>query len=156
MLAQIRKLLAWRPPWFFAAFAHMIFIAWSSHRTWEGTGPSFPGAGNLMHVPLYFVLGTFTGAACGVGRSAVSKRALVTGVAWAALFGIADEVHQSFVPGRTPSVQDAIVDLLSAVAAVSVLRAFGGAAEDRVLRLGLAFCWLFAAAAIAVVPSLLS
>lgn len=38
----------------------------------------------------------------------------------AALYGITDEVHQSFVPGRTMSVSDLLVDLIGAALALSI------------------------------------
>ena len=157
MVGWIRRLLARRAPWFAAAFAHMAFIAWSSHRTWEGSGPRFPGAGNLMHVPLYFALGLFTGAACGLGRvGPVGRCAVMAAVGWAALFGVTDEIHQGFVPGRTPSVQDALVDLLSAAAAACAVRAVAGPGTERRLRVMQMLSCLGIAALTAVVPDLLS
>lgn len=43
--------------------------------------------------------------------------ALAAGVTM--LFGIADELHQAFVPGRDPSVLDWLVDAAGAVAGVA-------------------------------------
>ena len=45
---------------------------------------------------------------------------------WRSLYGATDEYHQSFVPGRTMSVSDLMVDLIGAGAAlliVTLLRA---------------------------------
>ena len=39
------------------------------------------------------------------------------------LYGVSDEVHQRFVPGRFPSVSDVIADALGAATAVVVLGA---------------------------------
>ncbi len=43
--------------------------------------------------------------------------------AWviAVAYGASDEFHQSFVPGRTPAVDDVIADALGAGVAVAVL-----------------------------------
>jgi VanZ family protein len=43
--------------------------------------------------------------------------------AWliAVLYAISDEWHQSFVPGRTPSVQDVLVDAAGAATALAIL-----------------------------------
>jgi VanZ family protein len=40
----------------------------------------------------------------------------------AALYGVSDEWHQSFTPGRDPSVADVAKDLAGAMVAVSVYR----------------------------------
>lgn len=46
-------------------------------------------------------------------------------IAWtiAATYGVSDEFHQSFVPGRTPDIADVAADALGA--AVALLGAFG-------------------------------
>lgn len=41
----------------------------------------------------------------------------------AILYGISDEIHQSFVPGRFPSVYDVIADAIGAFAGAAVMRA---------------------------------
>lgn len=49
------------------------------------------------------------------------------GVAWAiaAAYGVSDEVHQAFVPGRTPDAADVLADALGAAVALIVAGAFG-------------------------------
>ena len=42
---------------------------------------------------------------------------LLTGV----LYAISDEVHQSFVPGRGPSVQDVLIDSLGVIFGILVV-----------------------------------
>ncbi len=49
----------------------------------------------------------------------------------ASLYGVADEIHQSFVPGRCPQAADAVADsagAAGALAAIGVLRRRGRAA----------------------------
>ena len=48
------------------------------------------------------------------------KLALVA-VAFASLYAVTDEFHQSFVPGRTPAVRDVGIDLLGALLALGLL-----------------------------------
>jgi VanZ family protein len=49
------------------------------------------------------------------GVGPISSRAVVIAVALTTLYGISDEIHQSFVPGRNPSFLDVIVDFVGAV-----------------------------------------
>lgn len=53
--------------------------------------------------------------------NAASFRFIVIAAAIAILFGISDEFHQSFVPGRFPSVYDVIADALGAFAGAAVM-----------------------------------
>lgn len=47
-------------------------------------------------------------------------------VAFVTLYGISDEIHQSFVPGRSASVFDVVVDGLAAILAIVVVRHLRG------------------------------
>jgi VanZ family protein len=47
------------------------------------------------------------------------------------LYGISDELHQSFVPGRTPDVHDWIADTWGAAVAIGVLSAVAFALRRR-------------------------
>ncbi len=40
----------------------------------------------------------------------------------AALFAVTDELHQAFVPGRTPDVRDLVVDLAGILVALALIR----------------------------------
>ncbi|MEO8075280.1 MAG: VanZ family protein [Acidobacteriota bacterium] len=57
-------------------------------------------------------------------RGVTWQRAAIT-VILATLYGVSDEFHQSFVPGRSPDVHDVFADCRGAVLAVTVI---GGAA----------------------------
>lgn len=52
-------------------------------------------------------------------------------IAGAAIYGATDEVHQMFVPGRSPDLFDWIADLLGAVLAVQLVRLGTQGAETR-------------------------
>lgn len=49
------------------------------------------------------------------------RRAAILSVAISALYGVTDEYHQSFTPGRGPSIKDVIFDTIGAYLAVYVL-----------------------------------
>ncbi len=72
------------------------------------------GAGNLAHIPLFFALAWFTGRAL---RGARPRWAAIL----ATTFGLANEIQQFFVPGRSASLLDLLVDAISAAAATAVL-----------------------------------
>jgi VanZ family protein len=72
-----------------------------------------PETQNLLHVPAYTLLAWLWWRALRL-RGMESLRAAFLGAAIAALYGVSDEVHQYFVPGRTASVTDALLDALGA------------------------------------------
>lgn len=93
-------------------------------------GSAVPGRfGTLGHYILYAVLG-------GLYLLALPKmkspwRAALTAVLFASLYGISDEFHQAFVPGRTPDVADWMVDTAGAITAVVLLELARKAARVR-------------------------
>lgn len=62
----------------------------------------------LAHLGVYAVLGAALAHAKVFGPSRVPHVAMI---ALGALFGVTDEWHQSFVPGRDPSVGDWLADV---------------------------------------------
>jgi VanZ family protein len=70
------------------------------------------------HLAAYAALGALSIRAFAGGTwDGVVSRALVSGLALAAGYGVADEWHQSFVPDRTASAADWGADLAGALAA---------------------------------------
>lgn len=66
----------------------------------------------LIHGTIFFIFGIFVYRALDPGIASHRfnwKRALVS-FAIVAGYGILDELHQHFVPGRTPDVYDALAD----------------------------------------------
>jgi VanZ family protein len=91
-------------------------------------GSMVPGRfGSLGHFVLYSVLGGLFYLALlpRVGR----RRAAIVAVALASAYGITDEIHQVFVPGRTPDPIDWLVDTAGALVAVA---AFAYATRRRI------------------------
>jgi hypothetical protein len=102
---------------------YMGFITFLSHLPGDGDhGVLFFGTtidihyGNLLHIPLYYVLGILWKVALTtverLPRANSLHVILLTGG-----FGILDEFHQSFVPGRYPSVLDVGSNCLGAILA---------------------------------------
>ncbi|MDP2300717.1 MAG: VanZ family protein [Coriobacteriia bacterium] len=87
-------------------------------------GSSVPGRyGSLGHLVVYAVLGALYYAAL-AGRLPVGRAALIA-IALASAYGITDEFHQSFVPGRVPDPVDWLVDTTGAALAVAALVVIG-------------------------------
>ena len=100
----------------------LIWIA-SSTPAIRGHGPGLipPWLQNLLHVPVFGGLcGAWLWALAGLGIH--WRRAAVLAVLAAALYGIIDEGHQAFVPGRTVSPADLLLDVIGALFAVAIVR----------------------------------
>lgn len=75
---------------------------------------SWPLADKTVHFSLYLVLGVFA-----VACFRLRGYAWWAPVAYGLLFGLSDELHQVFVPNRSPSIADWYADALGTVAAVT-------------------------------------
>lgn len=83
------------------------------------TASSVPGSfGNFGHFVLYFVLGVLFFLALPASRR--PRLAFALSVGLASLYGVTDEFHQSFVPGRVPDVMDWALDTAGALTSVSL------------------------------------
>jgi VanZ family protein len=72
----------------------------------------------------YALLSVLLMRALSGGRSAgITWRTALLAILFATLYGASDEIHQSFVPGRTPDVHDLMADALGGCAGA----ALGGA-----------------------------
>lgn len=101
-------------------------------------GSAVPGRfGSLGHFVLYAVLGVLYVLA--LPRTEPRWKVLVLAVTLASAYGITDEFHQHFVPGRMPDVLDWAVDTAGAASAVilvhllSVRNRPGGAGRSRLV-----------------------
>ncbi len=96
-------------------WAWVAALLWAGLLFWQSS--STDAGGLMVHLPAgsdkvahalaYFVLGGFASLATG------SRPA---GALLAVLFGISDEIHQSFVPGRFPDLWDLVADAVGALA----------------------------------------
>jgi len=96
----------------------MLAITLASHQPRLPAPDGLPGFDKLAHFGAYGLLATLWVRALAV-RLAPTPAALI---AWllAALFGISDEVHQSFVPGRSTEVADWLADASGAALAAAL------------------------------------
>jgi VanZ family protein len=88
--------------------------------------PPLPGgvSDHTAHFAAYALLSALLARALAGGRWAGMTWGRASR-AWgiSVLYGASDELHQGFVPGRFPSVDDVVADALGAAAAVAVLGA---------------------------------
>ena len=115
------------------AIAWMATIWYSSSRTWPGTGAVFADLprwilaifllippDKVVHTGIYALLG----ALWQIGRSRPDRPLGQPRAAWALAtgFGALDEVHQSYVPGRSADPWDLLADAVGALAGVALVR----------------------------------
>lgn len=96
----MRRLLPWLPA---AAWAGTIFFL--SSRSTLPVEPRFPHFDKVAHFTAYAILGALLAFATERARTSMGV-AVVLGV----LYGASDEIHQMFVPGRSPDVLDWAAD----------------------------------------------
>lgn len=103
------------------AYMAMLFV-FSSFSTL----PSPPGdlSAYDMHIAAYAGLGALTARAVAKGLRHVSWRAVAGAIVIAALYGISDEYHQMFVPGRSFDVLDMLADAIGAIVGASAVGAW--------------------------------
>ena len=78
--------------------------------------PSFQFVDKLLHFTAYGILGILFYRAYRTLKFKDNKKILMLlSVVSASLYGISDEIHQSFVPFREAEVADAIADMIGAV-----------------------------------------
>jgi len=116
----LKRLLLWAPA---CAYLGLIFFASSV------PGDQLPGHfwDKLVHLLVYAGLGVLLLIPLADARlSRVTVKAAAIAVLLSVLYGVFDEVHQSFTPHRSPDVRDLFADALGAalgVGAVWLLRA---------------------------------
>ena len=77
-----------------------------------------------VHVVAYAGLGALTARATGGGLRDVSLRAVLAAIVISSLYGVSDEYHQVFVPGRTFDLLDMLADAIGSVAGASAVGAW--------------------------------
>ena len=115
------RVRVWGPAW---AMMVIIFVLSSMSQL-----PRVPGGfdvdDGVAHAVAYGVLAALLlrGLTGGALRR-VSVEAAWLAVLLATLYGVTDEVHQRFVPGRTAEVADLIADAVGAIAAAGLIWAW--------------------------------
>jgi len=110
-MGGLRRSWLWGPP---LAYMALIFVLSAMPR------PPVVGPDTLAHLAEYVPLGALLARALAGGAAEVTAR--TAGAAWllATAWGLSDELHQMFVPGRHASLKDVAMD-----AAGAAIGAFG-------------------------------
>ncbi len=104
-------------------------IAWAAFLFHLSSLPGLPALDGVddkqAHAAAYSVLAF----CCVIGLSGASLRRitpalLVTALVLAVCYGVSDELHQAFVPGREPDVADVFADAVGALLAVALVWAW--------------------------------
>jgi VanZ family protein len=93
-------------------------------------GTDLPGGidDRIAHTAAYFVLGGLVMlATAGFARPQIGGRHYLFAFLFCVAYGISDEIHQMFVPSRTPSLKDIFFDALGTALALLVVRLGVGA-----------------------------
>ena len=89
--------------------------------------PDVPFFDKYLHLLAYAILGIlFFRAYASLKKDGATARIAFFSILSAGLYGISDEIHQSFVPGRHADVMDALVDFVGAAAGVLCYRYVAG------------------------------
>ncbi|MCK5354014.1 MAG: VanZ family protein [Methyloprofundus sp.] len=89
------------------------FIYWLSDQSSLPTPLLFPHQDKLFHAGAYFILAAFTLRAFRHRLTSLAML-LITSLIFSSLYGLSDEWHQSFVPGRMSDIADWMADTLGA------------------------------------------
>ncbi len=89
-------------------------IYWLSDQASLATPMLFPHQDKLFHTGAYFVLAAFALRAFRHLIVSVPKL-LIASLLFSSLYGLSDEWHQSFVPGRMSDIADWAADTLGAI-----------------------------------------
>ena len=95
--------------------------------------PELPATDYIMHGIEYAGLG-FLLAWWRKSRGESVKKLIMFSLATASLYGITDEVHQYFVPGRFMSLTDWIADTIGAMAGIAIFLVLHGVSEKNLTR----------------------
>ena len=103
------------------ALAWMALLFYLSHQPGLQTPMLFPGQDKFLHAAVYAVLGVLLLAAQPRQAQGYSRQQVGISVLIASLYGLSDEIHQYFVPGRSSEVLDWVADTVGALIAASLL-----------------------------------
>jgi VanZ family protein len=93
-------------------------------------GSNLPGGWSVQgHLAEYAVLGMLVVFA--LGRRAIDARVALAALAFCAVYGFTDELHQAFVPGRVPDAFDWTMDAIGSAAGIAAGLVFAAWASAR-------------------------
>ena len=92
-----------------------VAITWCSSRSVDGIPGAFEGRDKLVHFALYGLMATLVARIQAVART--RPLGMYAAILIVSVFGVTDELHQHFTPGRSMDVWDWVADTLGAVLA---------------------------------------
>jgi VanZ family protein len=125
----VERIRAWGP----AAVWSLVIFGLSSIPGTAIPDVGFTFADKVAHLGVYSVLGALFYRGWRRTRSGPTAWAIVALAALSALaYGVTDEIHQMFVPNRSPEMLDLVADLLGgSVGAAAASRLFGARKAGR-------------------------
>jgi VanZ family protein len=114
-------------PWLAVLAWAMVLFGLSSIPGSDIPTSSIPSADKLVHISLYAVLGLFCFRALQASfvmtdskmNSKADRKVLIAAISMALFYGISDEVHQIWVPRRSPDPFDVAADLTGGIIGAS-------------------------------------
>jgi VanZ family protein len=100
------------------ALTWMAVLFYLSHQPSLPTPSLFSGQDKIIHALAYGGLGVMLLGSYPLRAGRYSWQQMGASVVIASLYGASDELHQSFVPGRSPEIGDWVADTLGALTAV--------------------------------------
>ncbi|MGD2076358.1 MAG: VanZ family protein [Gammaproteobacteria bacterium] len=100
------------------ALAWMALLFFLSHQSGLHTPSLFSAQDKVAHALVYGVLGALLLASQAPHTHGYGWRQMAASILVASMYGITDELHQSFVPGRNVDLWDWVADTLGALLAV--------------------------------------
>lgn len=117
-MAETRGWRALRAGWPALAWAALIFVASHQPRPLP-VAPPFSHADKVVHAAAFGLLAALSARAL-LAAGLPARRVLWLALLAASLYGAADELHQSFVPGRDPDPWDWAADTAGGALAAAV------------------------------------
>jgi len=115
-----RFLFYWLP-----VFIYCLLIYIQSSRPFFSVFPKIDHIDKVFHFLAYSVLGALFYRALGqvYTDNRIGGRVLLA-FTFSSLYGMSDEIHQHFVPGRTADIIDVIADMLGSLSGAYIYRTF--------------------------------
>ncbi len=85
-----------------------VLIFYISSRTFQPTEGGFSLTPIVYHFYAFFLLSAFI--LISILKGKIKKKKIIIGIAIAIFYGISDEIHQLFVPGRSFSLFDIMIN----------------------------------------------
>ncbi|MEW5908295.1 MAG: VanZ family protein [Thermodesulfobacteriota bacterium] len=111
-------LFDWTP-----VFLYCLMIFSFSSRPAPSQIPVFPYSDKIVHLLIYMIMGILFYRAFRREKDQ-TRTAIELAVSASILYGISDEIHQSFVPGRTAELSDVLADAFGSFFGVLLFHRF--------------------------------